>query len=78
MKTIANEYEKYITKQTKINDTSQTIYTFENDYQVSVLEVCNTSLFNLMIIKHEIKDILLNLTPEQLIEKLEEVKNYEL
>ncbi|EEO3376391.1 TPA: hypothetical protein REU86_000629 [Listeria monocytogenes] len=76
MKTIANEYEKYITKQTKINDTSQTIYTFENDYQVSVLEVCNTSLFNLMIIKHEIKDILLNLTREQLIEKLEEVKNY--
>ncbi|MBC2143683.1 hypothetical protein HCA83_00440 [Listeria innocua] len=76
MKTIANEYEKYITKQTKINDTSQTIYTFENDYQVSVLAVCNTSLFNLMIIQHEIKDILLNLTREQLIEKLEEVKNY--
>ncbi|HCJ4262177.1 TPA: hypothetical protein NR443_000341 [Listeria innocua] len=77
MKTIANEYEKYITKQTKINDTSQTIYTFENDYQVSVLEVCNTSLFNLMITQHEIKDILLDLTHEQLIETLEEVKNYE-
>ncbi|MDT0064586.1 hypothetical protein QJV38_07115 [Listeria cossartiae subsp. cayugensis] len=82
MKTIANEYKEYITEKTRVGDNGikLTAYSFENSYQARVIEELNSNFVSLVLVKfHDgkssIKDMLFQLTPEQLIEKLEEVKN---
>ncbi|CUK78299.1 Phage protein [Listeria monocytogenes] len=82
MKTIANEYKEYITERTRLSDNGikLTAYSFENGYQARVIENLDSNIVSLVLVKFEdgknsIKDILLELTPEQLIEKLEEIKN---
>ncbi|EBF5172467.1 hypothetical protein [Listeria monocytogenes] len=84
MKTIANEYKEYITEETIIGGygLELTAYSFKNGYQARVIEKQDSNSVALIIVKFEgrkssIKDILLDLTHEQLIETLEEVKNYE-
>ncbi len=82
MKTIANEYKEYITERTRLSDNGikLTAYSFENGYQARVIEILDSNIVSLVLVKFEdgknsIKDILLELTNEQLIEKLEEIKN---
>ncbi len=82
MKTIANEYEEYITERIRLGDNGikLTAYSFENGYQARVIENLDSNFVSLVLIKshdgkNSIKDILLELTHEQLIEKLEEIKN---
>ncbi|EKZ1710773.1 hypothetical protein V8O12_000510 [Listeria monocytogenes] len=82
MKTIANEYQEYITEETIIGGYGLELaaYTFKNGYQARVLEELNPNFVSLVIVKFEgvkssIKDMLFHLTSEQLIEKLEEVMN---
>lgn len=82
MNTIANEYKEYITERTRLSDNGikLTAYSFENGYQARVIENLDSNFVSLVLVKFEdgknsIKDILLELTPEQLIEKLEEIKN---
>ncbi|MBP0930915.1 hypothetical protein [Listeria innocua] len=84
MKTIANEYQEYITERIRLGDNGikLTAYSFENGYQARVIENLDSNVVSLVLVKFDdrkssIKDILLELTNEQLIEKLEEVKNYE-
>ncbi|ENA1576191.1 hypothetical protein ABFW39_002609 [Listeria monocytogenes] len=81
MKTIANEYKEYITERTRLSDNGikLTAYSFENGYQARVIENLDSNIVSLVLVKFEdgknsIKDILLELTPEQLVEKLEEIK----
>ncbi|EJQ6905119.1 hypothetical protein NX578_003064, partial [Listeria monocytogenes] len=57
-----------------------TAYSFENGYQARVIENLDSNFVSLVLVKshdgkNSIKDILLELTNEQLIEKLEEIKN---
>ncbi len=82
MNTIANEYKEYITERTRLSDNGikLTAYSFENGYQARVIENLDSNFVSLVLVKFDdgknsIKDILLELTPEQLIEKLEEIKN---
>lgn len=82
MKTIANEYQEYITERIRLGDNGikLTAYSFENGYQARVIENLDSNFVSLVLVKsHDgknyIKDILLELTNEQLIEKLEEIKN---
>ncbi|MCI2542632.1 hypothetical protein [Listeria monocytogenes] len=82
MKTIANEYKEYITERTRLSDNGLelTAYSFKNGYQARVIENLDYNFVSLVLVKshdgkNSIKDILLELTPEQLIEKLEEIKN---
>ncbi|EHF3649943.1 hypothetical protein JSO13_002676 [Listeria innocua] len=82
MKTIANEYQEYITERIRLGDNGikLTAYTFKNGYQARVLEEFNPNFVSLVIVKFDggkssLKDMLFQLTPEQLIEKLEEIKN---
>jgi len=82
MKTIANEYKEYITERTRLSDNGikLTAYSFENGYQARVIENLDSNIVSLVLVKFEdvknsIKDILLELTNERLIEKLEEIKN---
>lgn len=82
MKTIANEYKEYITERTRLSDNGikLTAYSFENGYQARVIEKLDSNFVSLVLVKFEdgknsIKDILLELTNEQLNEKLEEIKN---
>ncbi|EBD1562441.1 hypothetical protein BBK21_14090 [Listeria monocytogenes] len=84
MKTIANEYQEYITERIRLSDNGLelTAYSFENGYQARVIENLDYNFVSLVLVKFDdgkssIKDILLELTNEQLIEKLEEIKNYE-
>ncbi|EAE1246765.1 hypothetical protein Y245_00015 [Listeria monocytogenes] len=84
MKTIANEYKEYITERTRLSDNGLelTAYSFENGYQARVIENLDYNFVSLILVmfddgKSSIKDIFLELTNEQLIEKLEEIKNYE-
>ncbi len=84
MKTIANEYKEYITERIRLGDNGikLTAYSFENGYQARVIENLDSNFVSLVLVKshdgkNSIKDILLELTNEQLIEKLEEIKNYE-
>ncbi|EKZ4333602.1 hypothetical protein QRW32_000489 [Listeria monocytogenes] len=84
MKTNANEYKDFITEETIIGGYGLELaaYTFKNGYQARVLEELNPNFVSLVIVKFEgvkssIKDMLFHLTSEQLIEKLEEIKNYE-
>ncbi|EOA2267812.1 hypothetical protein ACHWMK_001768 [Listeria monocytogenes] len=82
MKTIANEYKEYITERTRLSDNGLelTAYSFENGYQARVIENLDSNFVSLVIVKFDggkssLKDMLFQLTPEQLIEKLEEIKN---
>ncbi|EAG7645507.1 hypothetical protein AYO14_07085 [Listeria monocytogenes] len=82
MKTIANEYQKYITERIRLGDNGikLTAYSFKNGYQARVIENLDSNFVSLVLVKshdgkNSIKDILLELTNEQLIEKLEEIKN---
>ncbi|EEO3352475.1 hypothetical protein G5912_002918 [Listeria monocytogenes] len=82
MKTIANEYKEYITERIRLGDNGikLTSYSFENGYQARAIEEMNSIFVSLIIVKFEgvkssIKDLLFQLTPEQLNEKLEEIKN---
>ncbi|HAB6405475.1 TPA_asm: hypothetical protein GYI00_11320 [Listeria monocytogenes] len=82
MKTIANEYKEYITERTRLSDNGLelTAYSFENSYQARVLEELNSNFVSIVLVKFadgksSIKDLFFQLTPEQLIEKLEEIKN---
>lgn len=82
MKTIANEYKEYITERIRLGDNGikLTAYSFENGYQARVIENLDSNIVSLVLVKFEdgknsIKDILLELTNEQLNEKLEEIKN---
>lgn len=82
MKTIANEYKEYITERTRLSDNGikLTAYSFENGYQARVIVNLDSNIVSLVLVKFEdgknsIKDILLELTNEQLNEKLEEIKN---
>ncbi len=82
MKTIANEYQEYITERIRLGDNGikLTAYSFENGYQARVIENLDSNFVSLVLVKshdgkNSIKDILLELTHEQLIEKLEEIKN---
>lgn len=82
MKTIANEYKEYITERIRLGDNGikLTAYSFENGYQARVIENLDSNFVSLVLVKFEdgknsIKDILLELTNEQLNEKLEEIKN---
>ncbi|MDA5874506.1 hypothetical protein NAA32_00360 [Listeria monocytogenes] len=84
MKTIVKEYKEYITEETRIAGCGLelTAYSFENSYQARVIENLDYNFVSLVLVKshdgkNSIKDILLELTNEQLIEKLEEIKNYE-
>lgn len=84
MKTIANEYKEYIKERIRLGDNGIKLnaYSFKNGYQARVIENLDSNFVSLVLVKFEdgknsIKDILLELTNEQLIEKLEEVKNYE-
>ncbi|HEL8334680.1 TPA: hypothetical protein U0D07_001752 [Listeria monocytogenes] len=89
--TIANDYKEYILRHGKIGsyDIEQTIYKFENEYRVSVMEEPESNLVRLVIVRFAdefdsrnvkqstsvIKDILFHLTNEELNETLEAVKN---
>lgn len=82
MKTIANEYQEYITERIRLGDNGikLTAYSFENGYQARVIENLDSNFVSLVLVKshdgkNSIKDILLELTNEQLNEKLEEIKN---
>lgn len=82
MKTIANEYQEYITERIRLGDNGikLTAYSFENGYQARVIDNLDSNIVSLVLVKCEdgkssIKDILLELTNEQLIEQLEEIKN---
>ncbi|HBM3918785.1 TPA: hypothetical protein LWK27_002484 [Listeria innocua] len=82
MKTIANEYQEYITERIRLGDNGikLTAYSFKNGYQARVIENLDYNFVSLVLVKshdgkNSIKDILLELTHEQLIEKLEEIKN---
>ncbi|EAD6087206.1 TPA: hypothetical protein U0V32_002971 [Listeria monocytogenes] len=82
MKTIANEYQEYITERIRLGDNGikLTAYSFKNGYQARVIENLDSNFVSLVLVKFadgksSIKDILLELTNEQLIEKLEEIKN---
>lgn len=82
MNTIANEYKEYITERIRLGDNGikLTAYSFENGYQARVIENLDSNFVSLVLVKshdgkNSIKDILLKLTNEQLIEKLEEIKN---
>ncbi|EAC5083045.1 TPA: hypothetical protein ACSY94_02615 [Listeria monocytogenes] len=84
MKTIANEYKEYITERIRLSDNGikLTAYSFENGYQARVIENLDSNIVSLVLVKFEdgkssLKDLLFQLTPEQLNEKLEEIKNYE-
>ncbi|EAC3359112.1 hypothetical protein E3Z46_13880 [Listeria monocytogenes] len=84
MKTIANEYKEYITERIRLGDNGikLTAYSFKNGYQARVIEKLDPNFVSLVLVKCDdgkssIKDILLELTHEQLIEQLEEIKNYE-
>ncbi|HAJ9510681.1 TPA: hypothetical protein HP530_001590 [Listeria monocytogenes] len=81
MITIANKYKEYITERTRLSDNGikLTAYSFENVYQARVIENLDSNFVSLVLVKfangkNSIKDILLELTNEQLIEKLEEIK----
>ncbi|EAC2823284.1 TPA_asm: hypothetical protein GZK45_11470 [Listeria innocua] len=82
MKTIANEYKEYITERIRLGDNGikLTAYSFENGYQARVIENLDSNIVSLVLVKFEdgkssLKDLLFQLTPEQLNEKLEEIKN---
>lgn len=82
MKTIANEYKEYITERTRLSDNGikLTAYSFENGYQARVIENLDSNFVSLVLVKFEdgknsLKDLLFQSTHEQLIEKLEEIKN---
>lgn len=90
MKTIANEYKEYILEHKKKNqfESEQTIYRFKNGYGVSVIkeymgpgvelaviQFINDKNWELEYSTSVTNDVLRNLTHEQLIEKLEEIKN---
>ncbi|EAC3826489.1 hypothetical protein D0533_08010 [Listeria monocytogenes] len=82
MKTIANEYKEYITERTRLSDNGikLTAYSFENGYQARVIENLDSNFVSLVLVKFEdgknsLKDLLFQLTHEQQIEKLEEIKN---
>ncbi|EGJ5993800.1 hypothetical protein ABQG87_001595 [Listeria monocytogenes] len=82
MNTIANEYKEYITERIRLGDNGikLTAYTFKNGYQARVLEELNSNFVSIVLVKFadgksSIKDLFFQLTPEQLIEKLEEIKN---
>lgn len=82
MKTIANEYKEYITERIRLGDNGikLTAYSFKNSYQARVIDNLDSNIVSLVLVKCDdgkssIKDILLELTHEQLIEKLEEIKN---
>lgn len=82
MKTIANEYKEYITERTRLSDNGIKLiaYSFENGYQARVIEKLDSNFVSLVLVKFEdgkssLKDLLFQLTPEQLNEKLEEIKN---
>lgn len=82
MKTIANEYKEYITERIRLGDNGikLTAYSFENGYQARVIENLDYNFVSLVLVKFadgksSLKDLLFQLTPEQLIEKLEEIKN---
>ncbi|EKZ0266008.1 hypothetical protein RC101_000552 [Listeria monocytogenes] len=82
MKTIANEYKEYITERTRLSDNGLelTAYSFENGYQARVIENLDYNFVSLVLVmfddgKSSLKDLLFQLTPEQLVEKLEEIKN---
>lgn len=82
MNTIANEYKEYITERIRLGDNGikLTAYSFENGYQARVIENLDSNFVSLVLVKshdgkNSIEDILLKLTNEQLIEKLEEIKN---
>ncbi|EKM1433561.1 TPA: hypothetical protein LWK38_002482 [Listeria innocua] len=84
MKTIANEYKEYITERIRLGDNGikLTAYSFKNGYQARVIEKLDPNFVSLVLVKCDdgkssIIDILLELTHEQLIEQLEEIKNYE-
>lgn len=84
MKTIANEYKEYITERIRLGDNGikLTAYSFENGYQARVIEELNSNFVSLVLVKFadgksSLKDLLFQLTHEQLNEKLEEIKNYE-
>ncbi|EDN9535514.1 hypothetical protein GIB88_13685 [Listeria monocytogenes] len=81
MKTIANEYKEYITERTRLSDNGikLTAYSFENGYQARVIENLDYNFVSLVLVKFadgksSLKDLLFQLTPEQLVEKLEEIK----
>ncbi|EAC7121856.1 TPA: hypothetical protein IQC94_002388 [Listeria monocytogenes] len=81
MKTIANEYQEYITERIRLGDNGikLTAYSFENGYQARVVENLDSNFVSLVLVKsHDgkssLKDLLFQLTPEQLVEKLEEIK----
>ncbi len=82
MKTIANEYKEYITERIRLGDNGikLTAYSFENGYQARVIENLDSNFVSLVLVKFadgksSLKDLLFQLTPEQLVEKLEEIKN---
>lgn len=82
IKTIANEYKEYITERTRLSDNGLelTAYSFENGYQARVIEKLDSNFVSLVLVKFadgksSLKDLLFQLTPEQLVEKLEEIKN---
>ncbi|EAD2481796.1 hypothetical protein OLA35_000518 [Listeria monocytogenes] len=82
MITIANEYKEYITDRTRLSDNGIKLiaYSFENGYQARVIENLDSNFVSLVLVKFEdgkssLKDLLFQLTPEQLNEKLEEIKN---
>ncbi|EAC5366209.1 hypothetical protein Q9B80_002766 [Listeria monocytogenes] len=82
MKTISNEYQEYITERIRLGDNGikLTAYSFENGYQARVIEKLDSNFVSLVLVKFEdgkssLKDLLFQLTPEQLVEKLEEIKN---
>ncbi|EDO0849480.1 hypothetical protein FVB54_08705 [Listeria monocytogenes] len=82
MKTIANEYKEYITERIRLGDNGIKLsaYSFENGYQARVIENLDYNFVSLVLVKFadgksSLKNLLFQLTPEQLIEKLEEIKN---
>ncbi|EOF7812702.1 hypothetical protein ACK2L4_002016 [Listeria monocytogenes] len=82
MKTIANEYKECITERIRLGDNGikLTAYSFKNGYQARVIENLDSNFVSLVLVKFEdgkssLKDLLFQLTPEQLVEKLEEIKN---
>ncbi|MCJ01242.1 hypothetical protein D3C94_14855 [Listeria monocytogenes] len=84
MKTIANEYKEYITERIRLGDNGikLTAYSFKNSYQARVIDNLDSNFVSLVLVKFEdgkssLKDLLFQLTPKQLNEKLEEIKNYE-
>ncbi|EAF0489617.1 hypothetical protein CY679_13405 [Listeria monocytogenes] len=81
MKTIANEYQEYITERIRLGDNGIKLnaYSFKNGYQARVIENLDSNFVSLVLVKsHDgkssLKDLLFQLTPEQLVEKLEEIK----